>query len=423
MFSAEEPQSIRETKMSATHLRCNYHSNGKLTDVTDPFNQTSHYQPDSLNRTTSITAGNKSFAYEYNGDGAIKTITYPNGALKTEYTYDNMNRLKTITNKKGTNQIQNAFSYDYDDNGNIERITDLVNLTSNTYEYDALNRLQTVIRADGKRISYRYDSRGNRLQLSANAIDLQNLKQGAFTYNDWDEMASFTPSGAAAYAYTYDPEGIRTSKQDTATNGAYTRYHCDDSGRVIAESNGNNQVTAQIIWGVDKPLARKIGNAYYYYVYNGHGDVIALTDENGTVKNTYSYDEWGNITSISETSGLEQPIRYCGEYYDTESGLYYLRARYYDPMTGRFISKDSLEGQIDNPLSLNLYTYCYSNPLRFIDPSGNIVTDWDYDHLTADEIKKIEQYTREYIAGNTYAHEKAEAIRNKYRKSTEYGTS
>ncbi len=121
------------------------------------------------------------------------------------------------------------------------------------------------------------------------------------------------------------------------------------------------------MWG-NKPLARKIGSNYYYYLYNGHGDVIALSDESGNIVNSYDYDEWGNLTSESEQ--IANPIRYAGEYYDNESGLYYLRARYYDPVLGRFTSKDSVEGDITNPLSLNLYTYVENNPIIYLDPSG-----------------------------------------------------
>ncbi|MCR6545180.1 RHS repeat-associated core domain-containing protein [Dehalobacterium formicoaceticum] len=93
-----------------------------------------------------------------------------------------------------------------------------------------------------------------------------------------------------------------------------------------------------------------------------------MVDVNGNIVNNYSYDEWGNI--LSKTESIANPIRYAGEYFDEESGFYYLRARYYDPSTGRFISEDPYEGSIDNPLSLNLYTYCSNNPIKFVDPSG-----------------------------------------------------
>jgi RHS repeat-associated protein len=102
---------------------------------------------------------------------------------------------------------------------------------------------------------------------------------------------------------------------------------------------------------------------------NGHGDVVQVLNANGNIVNSYTYDEWGNI--LSKTEQISNPIRYAGEYYDEESGLYYLRARYYDPAIGRFISEDSNEGEINNPLSLNLYTYCENDPIIYSDPTGN----------------------------------------------------
>ncbi len=108
---------------------------------------------------------------------------------------------------------------------------------------------------------------------------------------------------------------------------------------------------------------------------------------------------------------IDNPFRYCGDDYDEETGSIYLRARYYDPVLGRYMQEDSYKGNIADPLSLNVYTYCYNNPIRFFDPSGNVVSDWDKEHLTPEEQKKIEQYTREYIAGNHNAHNKAEEIR------------
>jgi len=341
------------------HLNFQYDNNGNLTQQTDPFSMVQSYAYDSLNRNTSITSGNKVFGYEYYNDGMIKAVNYPNG-LRTEYTYDNINRLKILINKKGTTTVS-SYSYTYDNNGNIIQANE--NGQVSNYEYDALNRLTKTVRPNGDQVTYTYDSRGNRIQSTGDA-NITTFIQGSFTYNNWDQMKSFN-SGNNIYNYEYDPEGLRTKK---TSSGGTTRYHYNNDGQVIAETDAGNVVEAQTIWG-DKALARIIGGQYYYYVYNGHGDVVLIIDENGNVKNAYTYDEWGNITNQQEQ--VSNPLKYAGEYYDNESGLYYLRARYYDPTIGRFISKDSVEGNITNPLSLNLYTYVENNPLAYIDPSGH----------------------------------------------------
>ncbi|MEK4186739.1 RHS repeat-associated core domain-containing protein [Paenibacillus sp. FSL L8-0494] len=113
----------------------------------------------------------------------------------------------------------------------------------------------------------------------------------------------------------------------------------------------------------------KTASKDYYYLYNGHGDVVQMVDTSGAVVNSYAYDVWGNITSQKEE--IPNPFKYTGEVYDEETGLYYLRARYYDPSMGRFLNEDTYEGQIDNPLSQNLYTYVENNPLIYSDPSGH----------------------------------------------------
>ncbi|MDF9858682.1 RHS repeat-associated protein, partial [Paenibacillus sp. PastF-1] len=99
---------------------------------------------------------------------------------------------------------------------------------------------------------------------------------------------------------------------------------------------------------------------------------VQIVDKSGAIVNSYAYDEWGNITS--QTEGIQNSFKYTGEIYDEETGLYYLRARYYDPSIGRFINEDTYEGQIDNPLSLNLYTYVHNNPLIYTDPTGHMIT-------------------------------------------------
>ncbi|MCL2083380.1 MAG: RHS repeat-associated core domain-containing protein, partial [Oscillospiraceae bacterium] len=102
-------------------------------------------------------------------------------------------------------------------------------------------------------------------------------------------------------------------------------------------------------------------SAYGWYLYNAHGDVVQLADDSGAVTHDYEYDPFGN-ERVSNAS--ENPYRFCGEYYDVESGYVYLRARYYDPELGRFVNEDpALDGD-------NWYVYCGNDPVNNVDPSG-----------------------------------------------------
>jgi len=104
-------------------------------------------------------------------------------------------------------------------------------------------------------------------------------------------------------------------------------------------------------------------------VQNAHGDVVNLTDADGAVTKTYHYDAFGVEQNIADSD--ENAFRYCGEYFDTETGTVYLRARYYQAAIGRFTQRDSYAGKNGEPLSLNLYTYCANNPVIYFDPSGH----------------------------------------------------
>jgi len=165
-----------------------------------------------------------------------------------------------------------------------------------------------------------------------------------------------------------------------------------------------------------------------FSLYNGHGDVVQLTDASGSSVKSYDYDAFGNEKNPDAND--TNVFRYCGEYFDKETGTIYLRARYYDPMIGRFITEDSYWGKDSDPLGLNLYTYCFNNPINLIDPSGHFVSDWDYAHCTSGEIELLKLYSKKYIvakaANDTQSmadwHSECENIRNRHRESWEVGT-
>jgi RHS repeat-associated protein len=106
-----------------------------------------------------------------------------------------------------------------------------------------------------------------------------------------------------------------------------------------------------------------------YLIYDGHGSVRALADETGTITDTYTYDAFG--IQLSQTGSTDNAYRYCGEYYDSDLGLYYLRARHMNPETGRFHTLDTYEGRLGEPLSLHKYMYAHANPVMGFDPSGH----------------------------------------------------
>jgi len=259
-------------------------------------------------------------------------------------------------------------------------------VTSVTYGYDRLSRLTSAADGSGSR-SYAYDPVGNRTTRTAGSST-------SYTYDRADRLLSAgaspvtvsavgvtTARGADTFAYdqanrltqatvagvtetsTYDGDGVRASRQVGA--GPLTRYVTDPgAGLPVTIDDG----TQKYVWGLGLAYA-VAGSAIEVYHTDRLGSVRALTDAAGTVIATYRSDEFG--IPVSSTGTSSQPFRYTGEPLDA-SGLTYLRARYYDPSVGRFMSRDMVAGFVANPLSLNRYSYVGNNPATLTDPSGGI---------------------------------------------------
>lgn len=406
-------------------------------------------------------------AYEYYPDGKLKKITYPRlndgSLLTTEYIYNAIGRLTSVTNRKSST-VLSTFYYTYDANGNIITLND--GSTTKTYVYDKLNRLIEIQPGVGNKTVYTYDLRGNRLTLSSDHFDL-DLVETDYSYDLNNRLSTITKGNTLSIAgYMTDGqldgaetvtgsalEAVQRTETDinrdvvqtdsearTVTGSAlaataagqsettFMEYYADGlragkytptssdlyvydlAGKLVAEARNSYSITANYVWGPDRVLAKKeSGGGQYYYLYNGHGDVVQIVDKNGNVVNNYKYDEWGNILESNEA--ISNPFKYAGEVYDQETGLYYLRARYYDPSLGRFINEDNVEGQVNNPLSMNLYTYCYNSPLAYIDPTGNTAKDFFvgltnalYDNLMGDQInwllRKVAESNKNYSYDN-----------------------
>ncbi|WP_420540634.1 RHS repeat-associated core domain-containing protein [Paenibacillus kyungheensis] len=195
-------------------------------------------------------------------------------------------------------------------------------------------------------------------------------KESSYSYDLDNKLIAATIDGTKT-TIDYLPDGLRSQK---TTGTATTQYGYNGSGQVVSEkaSNGNSST---YIRG-DRVLVKKDQTASKdYYLFNGHGDVVQMVDTSGAIVNSYGYDEWGNIAKQQET--VANSFKYAGEAYDSETGLYYLKARYYDPSQGRFLNEDSYEGQITNPHSINGYTYVHNNPLIYVDPTGHVTESYN----------------------------------------------
>jgi len=176
--------------------------------------------------------------------------------------------------------------------------------------------------------------------------------------------------------YKYNIKGLRTRKY----NSDYTYYYYyDDNNNLIAMMQGG--VVAYFYYDSNNSVtAMSINDSMYYYVKNLQGDITMIVNHQGKVMVEYTYDVWGNI--LKEKSNVNpsyatvkefNPFRYRGYVYDTDTGLYYLQSRYYDPKAGRFINADDtayVDTNSGTPLSTNMFAYCENNPVNKVDPNG-----------------------------------------------------
>ena len=257
--------------------------------------------------------GLNTYGRTYFNDGNVATEN------SNEYSYDGMSRLSSENNTD--------FTFDIFSNRETKDNT--------SYTYDKNNRLLSDSSS-----SYLYDDNGNR------------LTKGNSSYS-WDSFNRLI--SADGITYTYDGHGLMQTKTDSSGT---TRFIWDGAN-IVAEVTAENIVTYSR--GL-RLISRDDGTTKEYYHFNPHGDVVNLTNASGTTTATYTYDAFGNITS--QTGSSTNNFKYCGEWSDSNTGLLYLRMRWYDPETGQFISEDPAKD------GLNWYAYCGGNPITFVDPWG-----------------------------------------------------
>ena len=346
-----------------------------------------------LNGTSVLNAG-----YTYDDNGNITKKDYGNSGSVTN-TYDTKDRITStsyngktfnytydvnsqLTAVSGTNY---SASYAYDNRGNITNKT--INGTSTTFSYsnDGWNDKLTSVNGT----SLTYDSNGNVLIYG----------DKSFTWSSGRNLESIV-DGDSEYSYTYDENGIRTSK----TVNDVTTYFNTRDGVILSQTDGTNTMYFQYDTN-GTPLGFILNGTQYFYITNQMGDVISITDAQGNELAQYSYDEWGNTLSTSDNDIANiNPLRYRGYYYDSETGYYYLQSRYYDANICRFINADTYKYaklQKNDFAGYSLFTYCCNDPINYSDPTGYfIVKRWMISTLVDGVISLCGAYAAYYPVKN-----------------------
>jgi RHS repeat-associated protein len=342
------------------------------------------YAYDDASRLTGITQGGNTFTLRYDAASRRKTLEAPNGITST-YRLDNMSRLLELTH--GT-VARSAYGY----NAVGDRTSKTTESLSEAYGYDPLSRLTSVDRG-GIEEAHGYDAVGNRktagvppavttatygpgnqLLTLAGAVtasysydangNLVSKVDGSSTWGyEWtaeNELERVTKDGAEVARFAYDPLGRRVEK----VAGGVTYRYLYDGQDILKEARTNGSVYTYVHGpGIDEPLARidQAGSVAYYHA-DGLGSIVKVTDATGVVLEERQYDAWGNLEV-----GADQPgYAFTGREWDPETGLYYYRARYYDPRAGRFLSEDPIRFEAGP----NFYAYVRGNPVGRIDPTG-----------------------------------------------------
>jgi RHS repeat-associated protein len=362
------------TDPSGGVTRYAYDAGSRLTSITYPSGAAVTFQYDSLSRRTQMTRpGNAVTNYSYDADGRLTSLTHQSaaGSLSFSYTFDRAGNRLSATDNAGTHSYiydtlyqltsaahpagqQPSESYTYDA-GNNRTASHL----SGTYSYNAANRLTADSQFD-----YAYDANGNLTTKTERATG----KVTSYSYDSENQLTRIDLPAGASVTYKYDGLGRRIEKN---VSGTVTRYVYDGQN-VLAEYAADGSVTARYMHGpeIDELLAV------------AHGSTLSLVDADATgsvrrivtgasVSASYDYDSFGRI--VAQTGSALSSYYFQGREFDQESGLYYYRARYYDPQVGRFITEDP----IGFSGSTNFYQFVGNNPVNALDPLGLKVGFWE----------------------------------------------
>ena len=337
---------------------------GNNISIENRFDQTDnskYYSP--VIKSTAQTYYNKSFGaiYQYDKSLRIKEVGYY--GIHTDnikYTYDNTNRIIKERHTY-TNSLSEAIVDEY------------------LYEYNNYNSIDKVYKNGSLFKEFNYDNLGRLTSYKINGLSKNITYQGSNLnpYNYNSKACSFDRNGLLTQlgfnCYYYNGQGLRT-KKSTENNILHKYYYLGD--RLLGEDINNLKI--RYVYDLEGIIGARLYNnetvTNYVYVKDSYNNVVAVMKGNAVVSK-YVYDAWGNILSewkdSSDTFASINPIRYRSYYYDIETNLYYLQSRYYSPEIGRFLSPDDVNYLDPETLNgLNLYSYCYNNPVNYINCFG-----------------------------------------------------
>lgn len=354
---------------------------------------------DKERRLTQCPQNGKAFSATYDNGGRLATVSYHDSALTVTYTYDSRNRLTGVTDSEGT-----TLAMSYDNAGRLTGITRTPGIDS-TFTYDGAGRLTGIQEGGIINLDYTLNAASEVTEVDFTAPVTPSVTPGSQLLkfgkageivtpgHTYDTRGRLTAAPGRAYAWdgasrlvnangvtlTYNGFGDVVTREESAQTTRFYHHYALGMAPIVYEDTPSGSDRAYV-WTPDGQLLYSVNIATgdpTFYHFDRMGSTLALTDKDETLTDSYAYGPYGEL--LSPPAASTQPFTYIGAYgVRKEGSLYQMRARYYDPQSARFISRDPLPPRLADIKSLNPYEYSGQNPMKFLDPMGGERKGFEY---------------------------------------------